>query len=58
MTMTPISERQCARFNIYKKQKKRNIYIYVQKARHFAKSKTISVTVLFKKNQTLRINIE
>ena len=54
ITMTPISDRQRARFHINKKGKKlRNIYIYIQKARHFAKSKTICVTFLFKKSRTL-----
>ena len=42
--MTPISERQRAHFYIYKKEKKLlNVYIYIQKARHFAKIKTIPV---------------
>ena len=54
--MTPISKIQSAHFYIYKKQKKmRNVYIYIQKARHFAKSKTICVTLLFTKSQTLYV---
>ena len=50
--MTTISERQIARLYIYKKQKKSKRF-YIQKARHFVKSKTISVTFLYTKIWTL-----
>ena len=53
--MTNISERQRALFNIYKKKKMRNVYLYIQEARHFSKSKTICVTFLFTKNPTLYV---
>ena len=53
--MTPISERQPARFNKYIKKKFLNVYIYMQKARHFAKSKTICVTFLLTKSLTLYV---
>ena len=54
--MAPISERQRAGFNIYKKPKKmRYIYIYIQKAGHFSKRQTICVMFLiYKKTDTLR----
>ena len=41
--------------HIKSKKKLRNDDIYVQKARHFAKIKTICVTFLFTKSQTLYI---
>ena len=41
----------CTFIYIYNKTM-RNVYIYIQKARHFSKSKTISVTFLFTKIQT------
>ena len=50
--MTPVSESQRARFCIYKKQKYKTL-IYIQKARHFAKIRTICVTFLFTKIHTL-----
>ena len=54
--MATISKRQRARFYIYKKQNKnRNVYIYIQKTRHFAKIKTIFVAFLFTKSQTLDV---
>ena len=53
--MTTISERQRARFYIYKKKKTRKgLYIYT-KARHFSKSKTICVTFLLSKIPTLYV---
>ena len=51
--MNPIRERQCAHF-IYTK-KKLNVYIYIQKARHLTKIKTIYVTFLFTKSHTLYV---
>ena len=36
-----------------KSKKKRNVYIYIQKSRHLTKTKTICVTFLFTKSQTL-----
>ena len=50
--MTAISKRQRERF-IYTKSKITAKRFYIQKARHFAKSKTISVTFLYKKQDTL-----
>ena len=44
--MTTISERQRARFYIYKKEtnsKRLYIYIYTQKARHFSKRRAIFI---------------
>ena len=54
--MTLTRKRQRSRIYIYKKLKKlRNVYIYIQKSRHFAKSKAICVTFLFTKSQTLYV---
>ena len=53
--MTPIKEIQCAHFYIYKNQKNCETFIYIQKSRHIAKSKTICVTFLFTKIQTLNV---
>ena len=53
--MTTISERQRARYYIYKRQNKFETFIYIQKSRHFAKSKTICVTFLFTKIHTLHV---
>ena len=45
--MIPISKRQRAPFNIYKKQKiTKHIYIYKQKSRQFVESKIICVTFI------------
>ena len=53
ITMTFISKRQCACSYIYKKQNSLGkVYIYIEKARHFAKSKTTSVTFLLTKIPT------
>ena len=54
MTMAEIRERKHARFYIYRKKKTRNVFIY-KKARHFAKSKKISVTFLYTKRKTLYV---
>ena len=51
--MTAISERQRARFYIYKNQKKIAKRFYIQKFRHFSKIKTIYVTFLYSKIKTL-----
>ena len=54
--MTPIAKRQRARFYLYTQQKHlRNVYLYIQKSRHFLKSKTICVTFLFTKRKTLYV---
>ena len=53
ITMTALIGRQPACFYIYKKFKKIAKRFYIQKARNFSKSKTISVT-LYKKPYTLR----
>ena len=53
--MTPISKRHRVSFYLYKNQKLRNVCIYIQKARHFAKIKTICVTFLFTKIPTLYV---
>ena len=53
--MATNNERQRAPFYLYKNQKIANAYIYIQKFRHFAKSKTICVTFLFTKSQTLYV---
>ena len=52
--MTSISERQRAPFNIYKKKKNTKRF-YIQKSRHFAKRKTICVTFLYTKIETLYV---
>ena len=52
----PNSEIQRASFYIYKKQKKCKTFIYIRKSRHFAKSKTVCVTLLFTKYQTLYVS--
>ena len=58
ITMTPISERQRAKFLTYKKKKMRNVYIYIQKSRHIAKIKTICVTFfIHKEPDSLRYGI-
>ena len=44
----------CTFIYIYKAKELQNVYIYT-KARHFAKSKTISVTFLFTKIWTLYV---
>ena len=49
--MTAICERPRARFNI-KKLKNVAKHFYIQKTRHFSKSKTISVTFLCTKSLT------
>ena len=42
--MTPISERQHACFYIYKKQKQmQNVYISIQKSRHFQKARQFAL---------------
>ena len=41
--MTPTNERQRAHLYIYVAKKLQNDYIYTQKARHFAKIKTVCV---------------
>ena len=43
--MTTISKRQRAHFKYTKIPKKSETFIYIRKARHFAKSKTICVNV-------------
>ena len=48
--MTAISKRQRAR--LYTQKAKKTKRFYIQKARHFSKSKTISVTFLHTKSQT------
>ena len=48
--MIAISERQRASFYIYKKQKIAKRF-YIQKARHFSKSKTIYVTFYIQKER-------
>ena len=54
--MTLISERRRASFYKYKsKNKLRNIYINIYKARQFSKIKTIHFTFLFTKSQTLYV---
>ena len=40
---------------IYKKQKKRNFYIYIQKDKYLAKNKTICLAFLFTKSQILYV---
>ena len=40
---------------IYKAKKMLNVYIYIQKARHFSKSKTIYVAFLLTKSHTLYV---
>ena len=55
ITITPINKRQRVHFYIYKNQKMLNYYIYKQKARHFAKSKTISVRFLLTEIHTLYV---
>ena len=54
ITMTAISERQRARFYIYKKHKNA-IQFYVQKAIHFSKIKKICVPFLYTKSKTLYV---
>ena len=51
--MTPIKKRQGARFYIYKDIFSLETFIYIQKFRHFDKSKTICVPFLFTKTQKL-----
>ena len=51
ITMTSIIERQRARFYIQKAKIAKKYYI--QKGRHFAKNKTISVMFLYTKRTTL-----
>ena len=47
----------CMFLHIQKRKNMRNVYIYIQKSRHFAKRKTIYVTFLYTKIQTLDITI-
>ena len=51
-TMTAMSERQRAQFYIYKKETNAKRF-YIQKARHFTKSKIICVMFLNIKSRTL-----
>ena len=54
--MTPISKIQRALFYMCKNQKQmQNVYIYIQKARHFVKSKTICVTFFINKILTFSL---
>ena len=53
--MTDISKRQRAWFYIYKKQKRCETFIYIQKSQHFSKSETISATFLYAKITTLYV---
>ena len=53
--MTPISKRQRAHLYMYKNQKNRNVYKYIQKARYCTKSKIICVTFSFTKIHTLYV---
>ena len=53
--MTAISKRQRALFYIYKNKIKFKTILYVQKARHFSKSKTLPVTFLYTKSETLYV---
>ena len=52
--MTAIIERQRARLNTQKAKKIAKRF-YIQKARHFSKNKTISVTFLYTKSNTLDV---
>ena len=52
ITMTAVSERERARFYLYKKQKIGK-HFYIKKARHFAKSKITSIMFLYTKSKTL-----
>ena len=53
--MTAISERQ--RAHLYIQKAKKSETFYIQKARHFAKSNTISVTFLYTKSKTLYVTL-
>ena len=53
--MTNISEIESAHFIYTKRKRKCETFIYKQKSRHFEKSKTICVTFLFTKIQTLYV---
>ena len=53
--MTPIRERQHACFHVQSSPKNCETFILIQKSRHFAKSKIISVTFLFTKSQKLYV---
>ena len=53
--MTPISKIQRERFIYTKIKEHLNVHIYMHKARHVSKSKTICVTFLFTKIPTLYV---
>ena len=53
--MTNISEIESAHFIYTKRKRKWETFIYKKKSRHFEKSKTICVTFLFTKIQTLYV---
>ena len=56
ITMTSVGKRQRARFNIHKNKEKIVKRFYIQKARHFEKSKTIYVPLLYIKSKTIYVS--